>query len=99
MAERKYPWDSWCDGRKRTLKQGRDFDCKVESMISGAMGAARRRGLTVAVERFEDRITMRTRIGRPDPWRRQVLRDLPDDVRTSFTPEPESHVIDRRSDA
>ena len=52
----KYPWEEWLDGSLWKLIQGKDFECKPESMHSVAKTAARNRHVAVEVHQRGDRI-------------------------------------------
>ena len=45
----RYPWDEWFQKEKFTLMQGRDYRYRTGSMAVQAHRAAKRRGLSIAV--------------------------------------------------
>lgn len=51
-----YPWDEWLDGSLWELIQGKDFECKPNSMSRGAKEAGLTRGVAVTVAIRGDRV-------------------------------------------
>lgn len=44
-GNRRYNWDSWCDGKWRKMRPGKDFDCTSISFRMQVLAKARELGL------------------------------------------------------
>lgn len=48
-GETKYPWEKWLDGRRHTLKPGKDFSCTMRSMVVYLYTRAKLKGCSMEV--------------------------------------------------
>jgi hypothetical protein len=53
-----YPWHLWLNGETWQIKQGTDFHCKIDSMISLIRHTAASYDLKVSIYRQEDDVTL-----------------------------------------
>jgi hypothetical protein len=45
--KRKYPWETWADGRIHKLRRGEDFDATMRQFLRAAYGYSDRHDLTL----------------------------------------------------